>query len=406
MPLPERSAGPILALIAGALICAGCADMGSTPAGIDNGNPPLNLTPTIHSVVPDLGGVGDTVLVKGKEFGDSRGAGEVLFGDLPAIIAVWSDSAIIAIVPSIHQSVLLSVRIDEIESAPTPFSLTGDIAPLIISIDPPAALPGETIAISGLRFGDSSGAVIFFNNHDGSDGIVSWSDSLVRVSVPAGAASGGMTIRADSLEGAEFHFDVIPPLPLPSLSSIIPERTIQGDTVWIRGGPFGTDRAFRVVGFTPSSGEAPFTGADLISWTDSLLVAVVPDNAATGTIAIYFPSGSRTGNSLPFGLAQREVTWSDAENIFARSCRSSGCHGSAPFANGWSAASYSGVLSGMSVNGPVVLPRRSADSYLIRVLQAPQPGTVPVRMMPLEAPPLSPSDISLLADWIDQGIRE
>lgn len=215
---------------------------------------------------------------------------------------------------------------------------------------PANGVEGDTVVVSGVEFGDSSGAggVLF---GDRPSTVVAWSESLVAVIVPAGAASGTVNVCANGLTGTGIHFDLIPPLPAPILTSIIPGRTVAGDTVWIRGEKFSAQHYSRMVGFTAAGDGTPCVPANVITWTESLLVALVPNSAATGSVTLFLPNGRTTGNSLPFDRAEREVTWDEAGPLFARSCRASGCHGAPPFPNGWSAAGYDDVLRSSSVNG-------------------------------------------------------
>jgi hypothetical protein len=101
------------------------------------------------------------------------------------------------------------------------------------------------------------------------------------------------------------------------------------------------------------------------------------------------------------------VTWKDVDPIFAASCRASRCHGPAPTANGFSTKSREQLLSGLSVNGPVVASGSSDESFLIRTLLKTARGPVTlVRRMPNDAAPLTARQIAIISDWIDQGARE
>ncbi len=102
-----------------------------------------------------------------------------------------------------------------------------------------------------------------------------------------------------------------------------------------------------------------------------------------------------------------DVTWKDVDPIFSANCRAPRCHGPARPSNGYSTTSRADVLSGFSVNGPVVVVGSSDDSFLIRTLFKTLRGRVTlVRKMPIDGPPLTPREIAVIADWIDQGARE
>jgi hypothetical protein len=72
------------------------------------------------------------------------------------------------------------------------------------------------------------------------------------------------------------------------------------------------------------------------------------------------------------------------------------CHGGA---GGLGLDSYAGVLAGGS-SGPVVIPGDPDGSLLVQRLE----GTVPPQM-PLDGPPLTPSEIGRIRQWILEGAQ-
>lgn len=105
-------------------------------------------------------------------------------------------------------------------------------------------------------------------------------------------------------------------------------------------------------------------------------------------------------------VADSTLTWDDVEPLFARNCRLPQCHGAPPYPNGLSLAAYDDALGPASVNGPVIVPGRSEESFLVSVLRGPRPGVTPVRRMPPGGPYLTEEEIELIAGWIDEGAKE
>ncbi len=75
------------------------------------------------------------------------------------------------------------------------------------------------------------------------------------------------------------------------------------------------------------------------------------------------------------------------------------CHGNGTRLGDFAIDSREGVLTGGQVH-PVVMPGSSAKSYLIQMVS----GQIPGEIMPARGPRLTPSEITLLRDWIDQGV--
>jgi len=70
------------------------------------------------------------------------------------------------------------------------------------------------------------------------------------------------------------------------------------------------------------------------------------------------------------------------------------CHGGDRLEEGLSVKTYADLMSG-SDNGPVITPR-DADNSLVAEL-------VSTQKMPKRGPKLTPAEISLIIDWINQG---
>lgn len=120
--------------------------------------------------------------------------------------------------------------------------------PVIVSIDPPAALPGVAVEIAGSEFRSVEGAVEFtVGSAIGAD-IVSWTATSVRVLVPTLAAVGGagpgavmltsFTPLGEEIGAATAGFTVLDTSP-PRITRLSRDIAIPGDELSIVGEHFG-----------------------------------------------------------------------------------------------------------------------------------------------------------------------
>lgn len=189
-----------------------------------------------------------------------------------------------------------------------------------------------------------------------------------------------------------------PPPAGPSVTSLLPARTVVGDVVEIRGTGFGTAQGTSRVLFHGSTGTLP---GSVVSgqWSDTRIQVEVPAGTAEGPVVIE--TGAGTSNSRTFSVAPRAVTFrEDVAPILNAECAQ--CHtGTSPQA-GLNAVTREGLLSG-GLHGPAVLPRNSGGSNLVLKLRPTPPFGA---RMPQDGPPfLNDAQILTIADWIDQGAQ-
>lgn len=108
---------------------------------------------------------------------------------------------------------------------------------------------------------------------------------------------------------------------------------------------------------------------------------------ATGTATIYDEDGVRFSTDVN-PLIQ---TW----------CAAAGCHGTG--AGGFSVGSYNSIVNGSADHGPVVVKRDAGSSNMyLKLTTTPPFGD----RMPRGGPYLSPGDIEMISDWIDQDAQD
>jgi len=261
----------------------------SVTASFDNATATPGTMPLISSLTPASGGVGASVTVKGLNFGSSQGSSTINFNGVHATsITSWTSTQIVALVPSAAASGPVTVDVNSIPSN-TNFGFSF-YNPVISGISPSVGQLGSIITVSGSGFGTAqfTGNQVLFNGHVGA--VVSWSDTNITVGVPLNATTGPLTVTEGGVTSNSVQFS----LESLSVTGISPTSGPVGMQVTITGTGFGG---------TQSSGTVDFygTSANVQSWSDTQIVAIVPSGAPSGSVDV-------TVGSLPWYGPQFTVT--------------------------------------------------------------------------------------------------
>src|SRR5260221_1406107 len=84
----------------------------------------LAQAPTIASVSPNSGAVGASVAITGTNFGSAQGSSTVTLNGTTALVASWSNTAIVAVVPTNATSGPFSVTVNGNSANSSSFSVT------------------------------------------------------------------------------------------------------------------------------------------------------------------------------------------------------------------------------------------------------------------------------------------
>ncbi len=160
------------------LFLASCDDQGDPVSPIVIPSNP----PTIVSLVPDSGAVGDTITIRGTKFGITKGSSSISIGSVSAIpIGIWSDTLIKTVVPVNASTSNITITVNGITSNGKQFKLLGvilisfanDITPLFNS-NGCAGCHGGSGGLNVLPYtslitgGSNNGPVIIAGNGEGS----------------------------------------------------------------------------------------------------------------------------------------------------------------------------------------------------------------------------------------------
>jgi YD repeat-containing protein len=241
-------------------------------ATFDNVSVTIGTTPFVSGISPVLGGLGSSVTITGSNFGSTQGTSTVTFnGAVAGSITSWSNSQIVATVPTGATTGPVAVTVNSIESPANPTFTV--ITPVLSSVTPPAAEIGGQVTLTGTDFG-SQGQVSFNGT---SAYVYSWSDTSIVVTVPAGATTGPVTVTEDGVASNGVSFTVTGQL---AITGVSPGAGAVGSSVTITGTGFGSSQSDSALTFNGT------TATSITSWSNTQITAVVPAGTTTGPVTV------------------------------------------------------------------------------------------------------------------------
>jgi RHS repeat-associated protein len=154
------------------------------------------IKPVISSLTPPNAQVGGTITISGSGFGANQASSQVQFNGVSASVQSWSDTSVTASVPSTATSGPVTVVEDGVTSNGVQFTV---LQPLTVTnISPSIGPAGTNVAITGTGFGATqSNSVARFYGTTAT--VTSWSDTQIVAVVPAGAASGSVSVEVGNI---------------------------------------------------------------------------------------------------------------------------------------------------------------------------------------------------------------
>ncbi len=265
----------------------------------------LTNRPIIGSISPAVASPGQNITITGFYFGDTEGTSSlVTIGGRRFTIKTWSNQIIEATVPANATSGIVVVTVGTLSSR------SGVNAQLFIGTAPPSGEPmivalshdtapvGTRITLFGFNFGAAQGesrvtfagadsgrvqAQVVTENVNGTPRTM-WNNTSIQVLVPPNSATGPVMVTVGQMNSnANFTFIPLPPPPdygnAPIITSLSPDRGPAGTALTITGNNFGYSRGISVV----SIGGIPL---QVVTWSDSQIVAVIPQNASTNLVRV------------------------------------------------------------------------------------------------------------------------
>jgi IPT/TIG domain/Family of unknown function (DUF6298)/Putative collagen-binding domain of a collagenase len=161
-------------------------------------------SPRITQLNPSSGAVGQSVTISGTNFGTSASTGTLQFNRTTAHPTSWSNTAIVAPVPSGATSGNVVITVSGMSSNGMNFTVSSS-APAISGLSPNSGPIGSAVTVTGSNFGGSQGSSrVTFNGASAT--ATSWGSTTISTTVPAGANTGNVvvTVAGASSNGMPF----------------------------------------------------------------------------------------------------------------------------------------------------------------------------------------------------------
>jgi len=254
-------------------------------------------SPTVGSLQPSSGSESDSVTISGSNFGSTQGNSTLSFGGVQSTaIANWSDTQIIATVPSGAASGPVSVIVNGLQSNQNViFTINTNIS----GINPNSGAALSQIQISGSGFGATQGLSSVTANGIPAP-VLSWGTRSITAVIPATASTGSVVVTVGGIAITGPNFTVINPQPpvIPSISSVSPTSGNAGTPIAIQGSGFGSQTTGSIV-----IGSALGT---VLDWSDTLIHANVSPGSTSGIVQVQ--QSGYGSNSVSFTVSTATIT--------------------------------------------------------------------------------------------------
>ena len=318
-----------------------------------------SISPTVGPVSP----VGSAITITGTGFGATQDTSSITIGGVASAPTSWSDSRIVAPVPS---SLLpgfadVVVTVAGVSSNAQSFL----VIPVITAASPATAPVGGPVTITGTSFGDTQGSsTVTFN---GVPAVPStWSNTSITFPIPVGASSGAIVV---TINGFETNGD---PYPVsPAIASLSPASGSVSSTLTINGSGFGAAQNFNPViiggvSVTPSfwsdtSIQVP-VDTSLPAGTASVVVTV---NAIASNAASFLVTPSITALSANSGLVGDSITIAGTSFGGTQGASSISFNGLAATPSVWTDTSITVPVPTGASTGPVLVTVNGVSSNLV-----------------------------------------
>ena len=268
--IPGSPAIIIPASVGSATITASYGGISGTSTVIVNA-PVTPVPPAIIAISPTTGAAGTQVTISGSGFGTGQGGGTVWLGTALGLVASWSDTQIVATVPTGSSSGVVQIQQSNGTSNAVAFTIN---TAAITGVSPSSGLAGTQVTITGSGFGANQGTGNVWLGT--TPGIVSsWSDSRIVATVASGAATGNVQVLQDGVMSNTIPFTIN----LPHVAGISPNSGSSGTVVTVTGSGFGATQGSGNVWIGSTSGV-------VVSWSDTQVEASVAANAVSGIVKI------------------------------------------------------------------------------------------------------------------------
>ncbi len=237
--------------------------------------------PVLTSASPEIGTLGDTIVISGENFSYVRSSNQVYFDTIQAEVLLYpTDTTLKAIVPDnlfrTDSDIRITINGNSSQGTGT-FTLA---APEIDSLSSYAGDVGDTIRIYGKNFGNAVRHLhVFFGDKEVP--LVSHSSKKTSVLVPTKSSSSEVLRVQVAHLSDEVEFEYF----YPQLIDFEPKQVTWGDTVRVQVRDFGTQNFSLVL----NEEEYP-----VLSKTQDEIRFIVPETLRASSTYITFRAGNRS----------------------------------------------------------------------------------------------------------------
>lgn len=251
-------------------------------AGMSNGKYFIPYAaPSLSAATPLVQARGLDVTLTGSNFGTAQASGWVSFNGAKGTVKYWSNTLVVATVPSGATYGQLGIVQNGLTSNGLLF--TPYWQPKVTALSANYTLVGNTVTITGTDFGTTPEKVVLNGVQLAAS---SWSDTQVSFVVPAGVGSGYVGIlRGSRVSNGKWLFVA------PRITSLSSWWARHGSKVTVTGQGFGASAGKYALIF----GGTAIT-AD--SWSDTSVVFTVPANAVSGYVGFTDSQRAATSNGI------------------------------------------------------------------------------------------------------------
>lgn len=254
----------------------------------------LDDTPRIAMVGSGSAKVGAEIEIIGVNFTVTQGTVE--FNSLNAPdISLWTNTRIVVKVPENATTGNVVVKAGTKASKGFFFTILPPDPPVINSIAPSTAKVGAEITITGNYFGDTQGVgYVDFNGIQASD-YTSWSNTSIKVKVPANVNSGPLKVVVGSMQSNSVSFTLLVDTPDPIITSLNKNTFKSSDEISITGKNFGNSKT--------AASKVIFNGIESTNypqWSSTLIKVIVPIGTTSGKVVVVVDG--KSSNSVDYTI--------------------------------------------------------------------------------------------------------
>lgn len=260
--------------------------------------------PFINMISPSSAYVGDEIRIVGKNFGDTQGSSYVDFNGVKATkYNSWSKTEIKVVVPAGATSGPVRVFVGTQASNTANITIfTAMPDPIITSLSKTEFEIGEIITILGQNFGkmETDSSYVYFNTIKATN-ILSWENTMIKVTVPNGATSGQLKVVIGKQSSNAVNYTIKVPVKEPKINNVNPSIAQSGQDIDIEGENFGNTKASDSYVMI---GTAKVTTFKL--WSNTKVTITVPDLPA-GQVDLYLFTNNMKSNIVKFTIQQKAI---------------------------------------------------------------------------------------------------